>query len=72
VLSQRLLLELRRCWKHYRPATYLFEGKRPGQPLDATSVQRAFRLACQKAGIAKPRPVTAAETLPLVGRHALQ
>ena len=54
VLSQRLLLELRRCWKHYRPANYLFEGKRRGQPLDATSVQRAFRLACKKAGIAKP------------------
>jgi site-specific recombinase XerD len=54
VLSQRLLLELRRCWKHYRPANYLFEGKRRGQPLDATSVQRAFRLACKRAGIAKP------------------
>jgi integrase/recombinase XerD len=54
VLSERLLGELRQCWKRYRPERYLFEGKHRGQPMEATSVQRAFRAACRKAGIAKP------------------
>ena len=54
VLSERLLGELRQCWKRYRPQRYLFEGKHRGQPIEATSVQRAFRTACKKAGIAKP------------------
>ena len=53
VLSERLLRELRRCWKTYRPQRYLIEGKRAGQPIAATSIQRAFRAACQKAGILK-------------------
>jgi integrase/recombinase XerD len=54
VLSERLLAQLRQCWKRYRPERYLFEGKHRGQPIEATSVQRAFRTACRKAGIAKP------------------
>jgi len=53
LLSKTLLLELRRCWKTYRPERYLIEGKVPGQPIAATSIQRAFRAACQKAGIFK-------------------
>jgi site-specific recombinase XerD len=53
VLSERLLLELRRCWKTYRPQRYLIEGKVPGQPIAATSIQRAFRAACRKAGVLK-------------------
>jgi site-specific recombinase XerD len=53
VLSERLLLELRRCWKTYRPQRYLIEGKVPGQPIAATSIQRAFRAACKTAGILK-------------------
>jgi hypothetical protein len=50
VLCERLLKELRQCWKRYRPERYLFEGKHRGQPIEATSVQRAFRTACKKAG----------------------
>jgi len=53
LLSKTLLLELRRCWKTYRPERYLIEGKVPGQPMAATSIQRAFRAACQRAGIEK-------------------
>ncbi len=53
VLSERLLLELRHCWKTYRPQRYLIEGKVPGQPIAATSLQRAFRAACRKAGVLK-------------------
>jgi site-specific recombinase XerD len=54
LLSQTLLLELRRCWKTYRPQRYLIKAKVPGQPIAATSIQRAFRAACHKAGIEKP------------------
>jgi integrase/recombinase XerD len=53
LLPKSLLEELRRCWKTYRPQRYLIEGKLPGQPIAATSIQRAFRAACRKAGILK-------------------
>ena len=54
LLPERLLLVMRECWKKYHPIRYLIEGKHPGQPMAATSIQRAFRTACKKAGIAKP------------------
>jgi site-specific recombinase XerD len=54
ILSRHLLEELRQCWKRYRPECYLFEGKKPGRPMAATSLQRAFRAACCEAGIDKP------------------
>jgi integrase/recombinase XerD len=54
MLCDRLLEELRACWKRYRPVRFLIEGKRPGQPIAATSIQRAFRTACRKTGIGKP------------------
>jgi site-specific recombinase XerD len=54
MLCEPLLCELRACWKRYRPVQYLLEGKHPGQPIATTSIQRAFRVACRKAGITKP------------------
>jgi len=54
MLCKPLLEELRACWKRYRPVQYLLEGKHPGQPIAATSIQRAFRTACLKTGITKP------------------
>ena len=54
LLCKPLLEELRACWKRYRSVQYLLEGKRPGQPIAATSIQRAFRAACLTAGITKP------------------
>jgi site-specific recombinase XerD len=54
LLSPRLLDELRQCWKTYRPKRFLFEGRSPGQPIEPTSLQRAFRAACLQAGIHKP------------------
>lgn len=54
LLSAHLLAELRECWRRYRPRVFLLEGKHPGQPMAATSVQRAFRAACRTAGISKP------------------
>ena len=53
MLSVRLLEELRACWKRYRPEQFLIEGKRRGQPIDATSIQRAFREARERAGVQK-------------------
>jgi site-specific recombinase XerD len=54
LLSPRLLDELRQCWKTCRPKRFLFEGSIPGQPIQPTSLQRAFRAACLQAGIHKP------------------
>jgi site-specific recombinase XerD len=53
MLSLRLLEELRACWKRYRPEQFLIEGKRRGHPIDATSIQRAFREARRRAGVQK-------------------
>ena len=54
ILPERLLLTLRECWRKYHPEKYLIEGKHPGKPIAATSIQRAFRTACLRAGIRKP------------------
>ncbi len=48
-----LLEELRQCWRSYRPKSFVFEGRIPGQPISSSAVQRAFRAACSKAGITK-------------------
>jgi integrase/recombinase XerD len=53
MLSQSLLEELRSCWRRYAPQCYLLEGKHPGLPIDATSIQRAFRRAREHAGVSK-------------------
>ena len=53
LLPDRLLVTLRQCWRKYRPSKYLIEGKRPGRPICATTIQRGFRTAVLKAGINK-------------------
>jgi site-specific recombinase XerD len=71
MLSQSLLEELRSCWRRYAPQCYLLEGKHPGQPIDATSLQRAFRLARERAGVSKrvtPRSLRHAFATHLVER----
>jgi site-specific recombinase XerD len=71
MLCQRLLEELRGCWKRYRPVQYLLEGKHPGQPIAATSIQRAFQAARRKTGIGKhvtPRSLRHAFATHLVER----
>jgi site-specific recombinase XerD len=71
MLSPSLLEELRSCWRRYAPKCYLLEGKRPGQPIDATSIQRAFRAARERAGVQKrvtPRSLRHAFATHLVER----
>ena len=71
MLSLHLLGELRACWRRYRPGQFLIEGKHPGQPIAATSIQRAFRAACRKTGLTKrvtPRSLRHAFATHLVER----
>lgn len=53
-LSPTLLAALREYWKVYRPDTWLFAGKIPGQPLTSSAVERLCPMLRKKAGIKKP------------------
>jgi site-specific recombinase XerD len=51
--SPRLLDALREYWKKYRPAHWLFPGRKPEKPLSASAVQRSCERAVREAGIHK-------------------
>lgn len=53
MLPQRLLEELRACWRTYRPQEFVFEGAVPGEQLSSSAVQKAFIRAKHAAGIRK-------------------
>lgn len=54
LLSPTLLHALRTYWQAARPASpWLFPGRRPETPLDATAVQRQCGPAARRAGLAK-------------------
>jgi integrase/recombinase XerD len=48
-----LLDELRNYWAEHRPPNWLFAGP-TGQPLDVSTLQRAFQLARRAAGLRQP------------------
>lgn len=52
-LPKVVLEQLRKCWAFYRPRTYVFEGRIPGQPINPSALQRGFQEACARAGITK-------------------
>jgi integrase/recombinase XerD len=52
-LSTKLLQELRDYWRRCRPATWLFPGARPGQPLTDGGVQRLFHRVKARAQLSK-------------------
>jgi site-specific recombinase XerD len=53
MLPQRMLEQLRACWRAYRPRRFVFEGQRAGAPLSKRAVGRAFDKARHAAGIRK-------------------
>jgi len=52
LLSEKVLLYLRKYFLMYRPKEYLFEGQEGGR-YSTRSVQNIFQKACEKAGIKK-------------------
>jgi integrase/recombinase XerD len=53
MLSPTLLDALRAYWKAFRPVRWLFEGRRPGQPLAPSTAEKVFTAAAGRAGIRK-------------------
>ncbi len=53
MLSERLLDSLRDYWRLCRPKEWLFPSSRSPQPINSTTVQKAFRKAAIKANIKK-------------------
>ena len=51
LLSPKLLEELRRYFREYRPKKWLFEGGTPGQPYSASALVKVLKEAAQRAGI---------------------
>jgi integrase/recombinase XerD len=52
-LSRVLLAELRDYWQKKRPATWLFPGRKAGQPMCARSLWKACHEAAEAAGLRK-------------------
>lgn len=53
MLSTTLLAALRVYWKAFRPVRWLFEGRKPGEPLSPSTAEKVFTSAAGRAGIAK-------------------
>jgi integrase/recombinase XerD len=53
VLSENVLLELRQYFKAYKPVTYLFNGREPGQRMSPAGLRHAMSEAAKKAGISR-------------------
>ena len=53
VLSEKLLIELRKYFKIYKPQIYLFNGMRKGSPMSAGGIRHALNMAVKKSGIKK-------------------
>ncbi len=52
-VSTKLIEMIDSYVKRYTPVQYLFEGQRQGERYSATSVEKVFKMACQKAEIKK-------------------
>lgn len=53
MLSATLLEALRSYWKTFRPVRWLFEGRKPGEPLSPSTAEKVFTAAAGRAGIRK-------------------
>jgi integrase/recombinase XerD len=52
-LAPRLLQELRAYWRLYRPPTWLFPGRQPGQHISGNTIQRSFHNLVRQVGLRK-------------------
>ena len=52
-LAPRLLQELRAYWRCYRPTTWLFPGRQPGQHVSGNTIQRSFHSLVRQVGLRK-------------------
>jgi site-specific recombinase XerD len=57
ILSKRLLEELRIYWKRYRPALWLFSGRKPEQPMPKSTAAAIYYNAKDKAGIRRGKGI---------------
>ena len=57
ILSPRLLKELERYRRAYRPETWVFFGKDRNRPLDITAAQKVYNLAKHRAGLHKGKGI---------------
>ena len=53
VLSEKVLVELRAYYKSCYPKTYLFNGRRKGEPMSPEGMRHALRAAVERAGLKK-------------------
>ena len=53
IISDKVIVLLRDYYKKYRPVRYMFEGLRPGRPMEPNSIRNAFNKGISKAGIKK-------------------
>jgi site-specific recombinase XerD len=53
MLSESILLQLRRYYKEYRPNKWLFEGADEDKHITERTVQRIFKNACEKGCVTK-------------------
>jgi integrase/recombinase XerD len=54
LLSEKLVMLLRACWRAERPSEWMFPGTDPRRPISPKAAFLAFRSAAQAAGISKP------------------
>jgi site-specific recombinase XerD len=58
LLSEFVLKSLRAYWMRYRPKLWLFPSRaHKDKPLSTGTIQRVFKVSCEKAGIRKPATV---------------
>jgi integrase/recombinase XerD len=57
ILSQKLLTELRKYWKRYRPAIWIFPNRAKNGPLSRAEAWHIFRSAKKRAGLQKGRGI---------------
>ena len=57
ILSQKLLMELRKYWRWYRPAIWIFPNRAKNGPLSRNEAWHIFNSAKKRAGLQKGRGI---------------